>query len=152
MILVVFITYANEATGASRKVAVYVTGEIPEAEKSIISSAVLGRLSGNKEYRVYERNEAFVDALNKEQDFQVSGEVPENEIRKVGQRMGVDYIIVVNAVVSDSEYCHMSARLMELTSGKILKTVNLKRKFTDSDVISDMANNIAYRLLNKESK
>jgi len=137
---------------APKKVAVYATGQVSSDDKSIINSAVLGRLSSNNDYVAFERNEAFIEALNNEQDYQVSGEVLEDEIRKVGERLGVDYVIVVNAVISNDEQCHMAARLIELTSGRILKSVNLKRKYTGSDVLSNMANNIAYRLINKKSK
>ena len=79
-----------------KKVAVYTTGQVSSTDKSIINSAVIGRLSESKDYTAFERNEAFMDALNSEQYYQVSGEVPEKEIRKVGERLGVDYVIVVN--------------------------------------------------------
>ncbi len=81
--------FANEAM-AAKKVAVYAEGEITKATKSIVCSSVLSRLSGNKDYKAFERNSSFVNALNKEQDFQTSGDVPEKEIRSVAQRMGVD--------------------------------------------------------------
>lgn len=143
--------FASEAM-AAKKVAVYAEGEISKATKSIVCSSVLSRLSGNKDYKVFERNSSFVDALDKEQDYQTSGDVPEKEIRAVGQRLGVDYVIVVNTVVSADDQCHMSARLIDLASGEILKTVNLKRQYTGSEVFSTMANNLAYRLLNNKSK
>lgn len=146
------LAFANEAMAAPKKVAVYVTGQASSTDKSIISSAVLGRISQNPNYISFERNNAFIDAMNDEQDYQVSEEVLEKEIRKVGERLGVDYVIVVNVEINDSDYCHMAARLIDLVSGKILKSVNLKRKYTDSEVLSNMANNIAYRLINKRSK
>ncbi len=138
--------------GATKKVAVYVEGKMSKSDKSIISTSVLSRVSGNKEYIAYERNDTFINALNKEQDYQLSGEVPEQEIRKVGERLGVDYVIVVNAIVSSDDQCHMSARLINLESGEIVKTVSLKREYEGSKTFSTMANNIAYRLLNKKSK
>lgn len=143
---------ALEANAAGKKVAVYVEGAMSKAEKSIVSSSVLARMSGNKDYVPFERNQSFVNSLNKEQDYQLSGEVPEKEIRAVGERMGVDYIIVVNAEISSDEQCHMSGRLIELMTGEILKSVSLKREYTGSEVLATMANNVAYRLLNKKSK
>ena len=143
--------FANEAM-AAKKVAVYAEGEISKASKSIVCSSVLSRLSGNKDYKAYERNSSFVNALDKEQDYQTSGEVPEKEIRSVAQRMGVDYVIVVNTVISSDDQCHMSARMIDLVTGEIVKTVNLKREYTGTDVISSMANNIAYRLISNSSK
>ena len=151
-IVVTLLLVCMGASAAPKKVAVYVEGDMSKSDKSIVSSAVLARLSGNKEYKAFERNQAFVNALNKEQDYQVSGEVPEEEIRAVGKRLGVDYVIVVNAVVSSDSQCHMSARIIDLVSGEILKSVNLTREYTGSGVLSTMANNVAYRLINSKSK
>lgn len=151
-ILLACVAFAGEAMAAPKKVAVYAEGEISKSVKSIVCSSVLSRLSGNKDYKAFERNSAFVNALDKEQDYQTSGDVPEKEIRSVAQRMGVDYVIVVNTVISGDDQCHMSARMIDLVTGEIIKTVNLKREYTGTDVIPSMANNIAYRLINNSSK
>lgn len=146
------VCFGENAAAASKKVAVYVEGEISNSNKSIVSSAVLARMSGNKEYSPFERNESFINALNNEQDFQLSGEVPESEIRKVGERLGVDFVIAINVIISDDYMCHMSARLINLETGEIVKTANVNRKYTNTSVLTALANNVAYRLLNKKSK
>ncbi|MBD5296675.1 MAG: hypothetical protein HDS21_01145 [Bacteroides sp.] len=143
---------AEEASAQLKKVAVYIEGEIGSTDKSIISSAVLGRMSGNKEYAPFERNESFVGALTKEHDFQLSGEVADEEIRNVGNRLGVDYVVAVSVIISRDNKCHMSAKLINIETGAILKTVNVSRQNEDSSVLTTLANNIAYRLLNKQSK
>lgn len=144
--------FSSNVSAATKKVAVYVEGDISADDKSIISSAILSRMSGNQEYAPYERNETFIDALNQEQDFQLSGDVPESEIRAVAARHGVDYVLAVNVIISSDYVCHMSARLINLATGAIVKTVNLNRKYTDSSVLTKLANNVAYRLLNNRSK
>lgn len=144
--------FTGNAYAQTKKVAVYVEGQVSEDDKSIVSSAVLARMSGNKEYAPFERNDSFISALTHEQDYQLSGEVPEREIRKVGERFGVDYVVAVNVIIKRDETCHMSARLINLESGAIVKTVNANRKYTDSSVLTALANNVAYRLLNKQSK
>lgn len=154
LILLLFscVMFAEGAYAQTKKVAVYVEGEIGSDDKSIVSSAVLARMSGNKEYAPFERNEAFIDALTHEQDYQLSGEVPEKEIREVGERLGVDYVVAVNVIVKSDDVCHMTARLINLETGAIVKTVNQHRKYTDSSILTALANNVAYRLLNKQSK
>lgn len=154
LILLVFscVMFAENAYAQAKKVAVYVEGKIDSEDKSIVSDAVLARMSGNKEYAPFERNNAFIDALTHEQDYQLSGEVPEREIRKVGERFGVDYVVAVNVIIKNDEVCHMTAKLINLESGAIVKTVNQHRQYTDSSVLTALANNVAYRLLNKQSK
>ena len=136
---------------AAKKVAVYVEGAIDKTNRSIINSAVIARLSGNKDYVAFERNTAFVNALDKENDYQVSGDVTEREIRSIGERLGVDYVIVVNCEITDDKLCHMSARLIDLVSGEIIKSTSIQREYTGSKVLGNMANNVAYRLINKKS-
>lgn len=154
LIILVFssLLFAEGAYAQTKKVAVYVEGKINSEYKSIVSDAVLSRMSGNKTYAPFERNEAFIEALNKEQDYQLSGEVPEKEIRKVGERFGVDYVVAINVIIDNDEICYMSAKLINLESGAIIKTVNQHRQYTNSSVLTALANNVAYRLLNKQSK
>lgn len=142
---------ASEAM-AAKKVAVYAEGDISKETKSIICSSVLARLSGDKNYEAYERNSSFINALNKEQDYQTSGEVPESEIRGVAQRMGVDYVIVVVTTIVSDEHCFMTAKMIDLKTAVVIKTVDLNREYTGTETIKAMANNIAYRLLNSKSK
>ena len=97
-------------------------------------------------------NSSFVNAIDKEQDYQTSGEVPEKEIREVGARMGADFVIAVNAVVTRDEECEISARLESFETGEVLKTCNASRKYEGSSTIKAIANNVAYRLLSKKSK
>ncbi|MDE6279232.1 MAG: hypothetical protein K2M05_04600 [Paramuribaculum sp.] len=152
-ILLTSITFAAQAmTPAPKKVGVYVEGGIDRAQRSVINSAVLARLSGNKDYVAFERNSAFIKAIDKEHDYQVSGEVPEREIRSIGEKLGVDYVIVINAEIIDDEQCHMSARLINLVTGEIIKSVSINREYTGSADLTNMANNVAYRLINKKSK
>lgn len=144
--------YGFDSFAAAKKVAVFVEGNLTKEQKSMVSSAVMSRLSGNKDYKVFERNDAFLKALEREHDFQLCGEVPENEIRKIGERLGVDYVIAISAVITSDDQCQMSARLIELESGEVLKTCNASREFEDSSTITALANNVAYRLISKKSK
>lgn len=154
-ILLMFVALAGlfsaSANAAAKKVAVYVEGEVSNANKKVVTAAIMSRLSGNKEYAPFERTDAFVNALTKEQDYQLSGEVPESQIRAVGQRLGVDYVIAVD-VTQNGDMVHMTARLIELETGAILKSVNAQRKYTDSSVYTALGNNVSYRLLSKQSK
>lgn len=135
----------------SKSVAIYVEGEISREDCNIVSSAALSRLSGNKEYECYERNEVFQNALMKEHDYQLSGEVPESEIRKIGARYGVDYVIAI-VVVEKGRRTYMSARLVNIETGRIVKSVASDREGRGIEVLKPLANNCIYRLTNKQSK
>ncbi|MBD5259867.1 MAG: hypothetical protein HDS46_03620 [Bacteroides sp.] len=131
---------------------VIVTGNLDETGRNIVNSALMQRLSGNKEYVVFERNTAFIKALTKEQDFQLNGDVPESQIRKVGARMGVDYVAVANVEYICDGICSISARIINLETGQVIKTCNEQREYENSQTLRAMANNVAFRLFSKPSK
>ena len=154
LIILVFscVMFAEGSYAQTKKVAVYVEGKISNDDKSIISDAVLARMSGNKEYAPFERNDAFINALTAEQDYQLSGEVPEREIRQIGGRLGVDYVVAVNVIFRDYDICYMTAKLINLETGAIVKTVNQHRQYTDSGSLIALSNNVAYTLLSSQLK
>lgn len=140
------------ASAAPAKVAVYVEGNISSADKSAVSSAALSRMSGSKDFEAYERNSSFISSLDKEQDFQTSGEVPDSEIRKIGARCGVDYVVVMDVTNGCDGKISISARLINVETFKIEKSVSLSRDYTDSSVLTSLAKNVVYRLINRKSK
>lgn len=152
VVAILTVIYGFDMSAAVKRVAVVVTGNITGEQKSMINSAIMDRLSGNKEYKVFERNDAFVKSLEKEHDFQLGGIVPESEIRKIDEKSGADYVIVVNAVITPDDECVVSGRLIDLVSYEVLKTCTAVREFEGSSTLSALANNVAYRLLNKKSK
>lgn len=144
--------FAGDAMAAGKKVAVFVEGNLSSEQKTMVNNAVMSRLSGNKEYQAFERNDAFLRALEREHDYQLSGQVPEDQIREVGQRQGVDYVIVVVANLTRDDRCSMSARLVKLESGETLKSCEVSREFENSSTVTALANNVAYRLITKKSR
>lgn len=131
--------------------AVNVFGSVTPEARNLVESAFLQRLSGNKSFVVFERNKAFINKLNSEIDFQTSGDVPVSEIRAIGARMGVDYVTLVNIEVICDEVV-MTARIVNLETGQIIKTVTDSRQMEDLDTFKGMASTIAYRLYSKASK
>lgn len=135
-----------------KKAAVYVEGNLNKDNTHIVSSAIVARMATCNDYTPFERNEVFVNALNKELDYQLSGEIPEKEIREVGERLGVDYAVVVYVTIGSDLQCYLTARIINIESGEILKTVNQRREYKDSQTLYSIANNVAYRLFNRKSK
>lgn len=136
------------ASAAKLTMAVNVFGSVTPEARNLVESAFLQRLSGNKSFVVFERNNAFINRLNREIDFQTSGNVPVSEIRAIGARMGVDYVTLVNIDVVCDEVV-MTARIVNLETGQIIKTVTDSRQMEDLSTFKGMANTIAYRLYSR---
>lgn len=83
-----------QAQQSTEKVAVYVSGDVSSNYKKIISAKAVSRISRSENYAAVERTDAFLDVLTKEQDYQLSGEVRDNQIVELGVRFGVRYVAV----------------------------------------------------------
>lgn len=131
---------------AQKKVSVFVEGNLNKLQEQIINNAFMSKMSSSCAYLPFERSESFINAVNHEHDYEVSGEVSKEQIRKIGNKYGVDYVIAVCAMY-DCETIYMSARLINVTTGRVDKTVSLDRDGIDNKTLKNLSNNVAYRLL-----
>lgn len=126
--LVAMIVLAIAAPGlqaqqqAKKQVAVYTTdSNVDDEYKKVISSKIVAKITQSPEYRALERTDEFLKALNRVGDFDQSGEVLESQIARVGRKLGVKYV----AVVDISELLgalYVSARLIEVETNAIIAT------------------------------
>lgn len=151
MLLCVLGGIGMQAQAKKYTMSVIVTGNVSEAARDIVSSSFMQRLSGNSDYVVFERNKAFLDALTKEQEYQVNGTVPESEIRSLGSRMGVDYVAVVQ-VQFIGESILITAKILNLETAQIIKSCTETREYENPETLKAMADMAAYRLFSKNSK
>ena len=82
----------------------------------------------------------------KEQDYQLSGEVSDNQIAKIGARYGARYVVVIDANQTDDDYCLMTARLVNVETGVIVKSVDANRTIESTEDLVGLTNNVSYRL------
>lgn len=133
------------------KVAVYVSGNVSGNYKKIIGSKAVTRISRSENYAAVERTDAFLDVLTKEQDYQLSGEVRDDQIAALGVRFGVKYVAVFEATQTyDSGF--ISARLIDVESGMVMKSADTNRTIKSTEDWSAMVNNVAFRLISRTSK
>lgn len=133
------------------KVAVYVSGEIDGACKKIISSKAVSRISRSTEYAAVERTEAFLGVLTKEQDFQLSGEVRDDQIAALGKRFGARYVAAFDVTADADDSGFISARMIDVESGLVVKSADTGRKIKSSEDWIALVNNVAYRLVTPKS-
>lgn len=133
-----------------QKVAVYVLGTVGDNYKKIISSKAVSRISRSADYAAVERTDAFIDALTEEQDYQLSGEVRDDQIAALGKRFGARYVAVFEASEAD-ELGFVSARMIDVESGLVIKSADISRKVQSSESWIAMTNNVAFRLVSAKS-
>ncbi len=140
------------AYGQSKeKVAIYVIGDVNESIQKVISSKAAARISRSDRLIAVERTDDFLAALTREQDYQVSGEVRDDQIAEIGARFGVRYVAIFDAnQIEDTGF--MTARLIDVESGLVVKSVDNNRKIQSLNDWINISNNVAYRLVSEKSK
>lgn len=130
-----------------KKVAVYIIRN--DAAKDI------GRVLGDKlvagftksgRYVAIERTNSFLTQLNKEQKYQRTGAVDDNDISRLGKQFGVQYVCV--AEVSDvfgEKY--VSTRLIDVETAKIVNTSNVGGLIKNMKTCIQKADEIVSNLL-----
>lgn len=135
------------AVAQQKKVAVYVTGEQSGITKVLGDQLVVAFVKSGK-YDAIERTNSFLAELSKEQSYQHSGAVSDNDIARLGVQFGVKYVCVADmSDVFGEKY--ISARLIDVETAVILNAHNVSGKMSSMDDCLTMASEIATKLSGK---
>lgn len=105
-----------------KQVAVYVTdSDLDDGWKKVLSTQMVAQITKSPDFRALERTSDFLKALRSAQDYDMSGEVKDSQIAKIGQKLGVKYVAVIDASEMQ-DYLYVSARLISVESGTIIAT------------------------------
>jgi len=88
---------------------------------------------------------AYISSIQKEKEFQLSGEVNEEDIKELGVTFGADYLCVANVSVLGSTYS-VSARLIEVETAQVINQESEKKRGT-IDVLFIIAETVGNKLV-----
>lgn len=115
-------TQAQTQSASKKQVAVYVTkSDVEDAVKKIVQSKIISTLTHGSNYRVLERNSEFLEAIQSDRDYGMSGNVKDSQIAAIGKEYGAQFVLVIDISEIFSEI-FISARLVNVESGVITAT------------------------------
>jgi len=119
--LLLFITLFCAAAFANDlpKIAVYVTGTVPEGEKNALGTRMLASLVNSGRYQGIERSGAFLAEIMREQQTQRSGAVDDNQISQLGKQFGVKYVCIAAITPAFGSY-QVSARIVDVETAAVV--------------------------------
>ena len=129
------------------KVAVYVSGNLSKINKQIVTSEVNEWITRSNNYAAFERAAEYLEELTKEEDYQTSGEVSNDQIVSISNRWGADLVAVFRILLTEDNTHYVTGRLINLETGEILKSVSQTRKIVSTEELIAFSNRIAYLLL-----
>ena len=129
-ILILLLSLFSVAISAQqKKVAVYVTGDDPI--NSSMGDHLVDGIAHNGKYIAVERTASFLNELVKEQSYQQTGAVDDNEISRLGKQFGVDYVCVATPFDVWGEK-YISARMIDVERAEVIATSSAYGKVENS--------------------
>lgn len=144
IIIILLSALSLTAFAQQKKVAVYVAGEQSGISK-VLGDQLVAAFAKSGKYTAVERTSSFLAELGKEQNYQRSGAVSDNDIARLGDQFGVQYVCVADmSDVFGEKY--ISARLINVETAEIVNTHNVSGEMTTMDACLKMAGEIAENL------
>ena len=110
----------------TKKVAILETvdreGKISYANKLILRSNLAKAITNTPGYEAYDRTD--MDAILGEQNFQRTGMVSNEQIKKLGEMTGAKFVMVAEAVYVDANTMYITAKLLDVETARTEATDN----------------------------
>jgi len=125
------------------RIAVYVTGNVSEDEKSALATIMLAALVNSGRYMGIERSESFLAKLDEEHIKQRSGAIDDNQISALGKQFGIKYVCIAAITPAFGSY-QVSARIIDVETAQVafigeanspLKTIDDLTRVSDEVVM-----------------
>jgi len=130
-------------------VAVYMANEEPQGAKGVhnIMGGELARvLSESDKYTAVDRTEAILAQLDKEQAYQRSGAVDDDQIKAIGHQLGVEFLCISNINPIGKRY-YLDTRFVNVVTAELVRSVTATSTLKDAEEMTRVGRNIALELL-----
>ena len=106
--------------------------KISYANKLILRASLSKAITQTEGYEAYDRTD--VDAIMSEQDFQRTGMVSNDQIKRLGEMTGANYILVAEAVQVDYKNMFITAKLLDVETARTIMTDNVMMGTTADEI------------------
>lgn len=135
------------------KVAVYVTAprEVSQTVKQVVGGELVAGIVANSEYSAVERTAEFLAQIAREQNYQRSGNVDDEQIQALGKQFGVQLVCVATIMPADDD-CYIQARLLDVEKATVLATARELSSLASLDQLVASSEILADKLVGKRAK
>lgn len=130
----------------SKKVAVYIVkNEAGRSIDKVLGDKLVAGFTNSGRYIAIERTNSFLSQMQKEQNYQRTGSVDDNEISRLGRQFGVQYVCVADVSDVYGEK-YISARLIDVETAEVVNSYDKGGQLNSMNSCLQMANDIAHNL------
>ena len=147
-LLFILLLFSAMVSAQVKRVAILETvdreNKVSYANKLILRANLSKAITQTSGYEAYDRTD--IDAIMGEQNFQRTGLVSNDQIKRLGEMTGANYILVAEAVVVDSKNMFITAKLLDVETARTIMTDNLMMG-TSADAIQEGCMVLAKKLI-----
>ena len=107
-----------------KKVAILETvdkqGNVPYGILLQVRSSLTYAISSNEGYEGYDRVD--MSAITGEQNFQRTGMVNDEQIKRLGEMTGASYVLIAEAAIYDDEHIIIAAKILDVETGGVVSS------------------------------
>ncbi len=144
--LVILMLSGAAFANAQKQVAVYVTGDQDDAVKKVLGSKMVSFITKAEGFKAVERTADFLAEIQSEHDYQLSGEVSNEQIKRLGNKYGAQYVAVIDAAELFGEF-FVSSRLIDVQTGAIESSYEASGEANNMQALSKLASDVADGLI-----
>ncbi len=127
-ILFLFLLVSGMMSAQMKRVAVLETvdkeNKVSYANKLVLRTSLSKAIANTPGYEVYDRTD--VDAIMSEHTFQRTGLVNSDQIKRLGEMTGAEYILVAEAVKINAKNLFVTAKLLDVETARTIVTEMLE--------------------------
>jgi len=129
------------------KIAVYVTGDVPDNEKKTLGTRMLASLVNSGRYKGIERSNSFLAEIEKEQEKQRSGAIDDSQISELGRQFGVKFVCIADITPAFGAY-QVSARIVDVETAEVGFIGEANSPLKTMDDLSDVSDKVVRKMFN----
>jgi uncharacterized protein (TIGR02145 family) len=123
------------------KIAVYVTGDVPNNEKDALGTRMLASLVNSGRYMAIERSNAFLAEIDKEHVKQRSGAIDDGQISELGKQFGVKFVCIAAITPAFGDF-QISARIVDVETAVVVFIGESSGQLKSMDDLSRISDNV----------
>ena len=152
-LLFILLLFSAMVSAQVKRVAILETvdreNKVSYANKLILRANLSKAITQTSGYEAYDRTD--IDAIMGEQNFQRTGLVSNDQIKRLGEMTGANYILVAEAVVVDARNMFITAKLLDVETARTIMTDNVMMG-TTADAIQEGCSILSEKLFSNTQK
>lgn len=148
MLLITLLASAQSVKTVAIPEVVDKEGKLSYSQKALLRSTMARAITNREGYEAYDRTD--VDAIMSEHEFQRTGYVSNEQIKRLGAMTGVSYILITEGIPTGSNQLFVSARIIDIVTGKVEMMDNITMG-TSSDEMQQGCNALIRKMIGASS-